>query len=422
MSGTLPYRQEIAEALAAPMARSAGVDAAFRTHMKRLEAFLPALRQWQEQATPPQLALPQRTDDLAEIGRQAERLRARFSHVAVLGTGGSSLGARMLAALKEGESGPVALHFLENTDPHGFAAAFAALPPGRTAFLAISKSGSTVETLAQAACAIGWMQSRKADVADSLLAITMPGDNPLRAMAEGQGCAVLDHDPALGGRYSVLSVVGLLPAALLGLDIGALRRGAADVMRSDLRLPMEGAALQHALAGAGANISVLMPYCDRLRHLSDWQRQLWAESLGKDGKGATLVRALGAVDQHSQLQLYLDGPRDKLITLLLLENAGQGPALPEHLLKDERLAYLRGRTVGDVIDAQQRATRETLVRRGVPVRALRLERLAERELGALLMHFMLETIFAAHLMGVDAFDQPAVEESKTLARKYLGGK
>ncbi len=241
----------------------------------------------------------------------------------------------------------------------------------------------------------------------------------MRQLAAAQGSKVIDHDPELGGRYSVLSPVGLLPAAIAGLDIYALRDGAAEVMVSDMALPLEGAALQHAFAANSMNISVLMPYCDRLKSFADWYCQLWAESIGKDGKGSTPARAIGAVDQHSQLQLWLGGPRDKLITMLLLENHGRGAALPEELLGDERLAYLRGHHIGDVLDAQQRATRETLTKRGVPVRVMRIKQLAERELGALLQHYMLETIFTAHLLGVDAFDQPAVEESKILAREYL---
>lgn len=415
MTNSPYYTQEISSAL-----ESAGAEAAaiFHSHKRTLEEFLPALRQWQRDGNPPQLALPECTGDLATIEQTAKHIRSCCSHLLVMGTGGSSLGAQTLCAL-QAQAGPVTLHFLDNTDPHSLTTILNTLPPQDTALLAVSKSGSTVETLVQVACTLDWLGK---DAGERLFAITVPGDTPLRSMAEGQGGTVLDHDPTLGGRYSVLSVVGLLPAAVAGVNIQALRQGAAEVMRSDLLAPMEGAALQCALAATGKPVSILMPYCDRLKSLADWYCQLWAESLGKDGNGTTPVRAIGAVDQHSQLQLWLGGPRDKLLTLLLLDNAGHGPQLPDAFLADERLAYLRGHHCGDVIDAQQRATLETLVKHAVPVRTLRLKSLDEKALGALLQHYMLETILAAHLLGVDAFDQPAVEESKILAREYLEGR
>lgn len=162
-----------------------------------------------------------------------------------------------------------------------------------------------------------------------------------------------------------------------------------------------------------------MPYRDRLAAFGLWYRQLWAESLGKGGQGTTPIRALGTVDQHSQLQLYLDGPPDKMFTLLMGDVAGGGAEVPPELAGATGLGYLAGRRMGDLLDAEQRATADTLIRHGRPTRVMRVPRLDEAAMGALMMHFMLETIIAARLMGVDAFDQPAVEESKRLARDYL---
>ena len=132
------------------------------------------------------------------------------------------------------------------------------------------------------------------------------------------------------------------------------------------------------------------------------------------------IRALGTVDQHSQLQLYLGGPADKMFTLVLLAQAGQGPVLPKSLSANKELAYLAGKRMGDLLEAEQQATATTLVRTGRPTRIISLARLDEKSLGALLMHFMLETVIAADLLGVNAFDQPAVEEGKRLARQRLG--
>ncbi len=162
-----------------------------------------------------------------------------------------------------------------------------------------------------------------------------------------------------------------------------------------------------------------MPYVDRLADFGLWYRQLWAESLGKNGTGTTPIRAVGTVDQHSQLQLYLAGPADKMFTVVMLDCAGTGATVDAGLAADEALGYLRGRTMGDLMDAEQRATAETLARNGRPTRLIRLASLDEAVMGGLMMHFMLETIISAHLLGVDPFDQPAVEEGKVLTRRYL---
>ena len=189
--------------------------------------------------------------------------------------------------------------------------------------------------------------------------------------------------------------------------------------------PVLGAALAVALAETrNVGASVLMPYDPRLSLFADWYRQLWAESLGKDGHGTTPIRALGPVDQHSQLQLYLDGPADKAFTLLLSGSAGAGPRIdlgPARADGDAELGYLEGRTLGDITAAMGRATADSLVAKGRPTRIMESDRLDEAALGALFMHFMIETIVAARLMGVDPFGQPAVEDGKRRAREVLQG-
>jgi len=207
------------------------------------------------------------------------------------------------------------------------------------------------------------------------------------------------------------------------------RKGAAIALSSVLagNSPAEvpaalGAALNIALGAQGKTIAVLMAYADRLERFSHWYVQLWAESLGKDGKGTTPLGALGPVDQHSQLQLFIAGPRDKLFTVITAPAPGTGPRFDAEQAKIAGEGELAGKTIGDLVAAQGRATADTLARNGCPVRTMHLDRLDETSLGALLMHFMLETIIAAHLLGVDAFDQPAVEEGKVLAKQYLAGK
>jgi glucose-6-phosphate isomerase len=171
----------------------------------------------------------------------------------------------------------------------------------------------------------------------------------------------------------------------------------------------------------GISSTVLMPYCSRLSELAAWHRQLWAESLGKNGLGTTPVPALGPLDQHSQLQLYLDGPHDKLLTLLTLDSAGGGRSIEPDLIADEpALAHLARKTLGDMVEAAGDAMAETLADAGRPARRISIDDLDERRMGGLLMHFMLETIIAAELLGVDPFDQPAVEAVKARVRATLG--
>jgi glucose-6-phosphate isomerase len=268
-------------------------------------------------------------------------------------------------------------------------------------------------------------------VAAHVTAITEKTDNPLRRLVQRYGIPAIDHDPKVGGRYAVLSCVGMLPALIAGLNVRALRLGAqsvldtafaaADTMGDPMDCPPAlGAALSLLLADdRGASQTVLMPYLDQLNDFSFWYRQLWAESLGKDGNGTTPVSALGTVDQHSQLQLYLAGPADKMFTLILGKAAGTGPRIADGVAGEATPEYLRGRTMGDLLDAEQRATAETLIRNQRPTRLIHIGRLDEATLGALMMHFMLETIIAAHMLDIDPFDQPAVEEGKVLTRDYL---
>jgi glucose-6-phosphate isomerase len=163
----------------------------------------------------------------------------------------------------------------------------------------------------------------------------------------------------------------------------------------------------------------MMPYSDRLRLFSAWFAQLWAESLGKQGKGTQPVAAAGPVDQHSQMQLFLDGPADKLLTLISVRTQGEGPRVAKRYAKDPLIGYLAGRTVGDLTACQAKATAQTFIRNGRPVRTIEFDTLDDRAIGALLMHFMLETILSGLMMDIDPFDQPAVEQGKVLTREYL---
>lgn len=376
------------------------------------------------------LSLPDQVGDFAEIEAAAARIGEGADTVAILGTGGSSLGGQTLTALANCGFGPRVgkprLVFFDNVDPATFDAFFRTADPARTHFVAVSKSGGTAETLLQTLTCIEWIESKlgRQAVAKAFTTLTEPKSSPLSRLAENARMPVLAHDTRVGGRYSALSNVGLLPAAIAGLDIRAIREGAQAALDASLNAPAGkspaalGAALNIGLGNTrGVGASVLMPYQDALQPFAFWFRQLWAESLGKDGNGSLPVNALGAVDQHSQLQLYLAGPSDKLFTLILADAIGDGADVAAS--DDAELDYLSGKRLGDLLDAAQRATAETLIRNDRPTRILRIAQLDEHSMGALMAHYMLETILAARLLKVDPFDQPAVEEGKELARTYL---
>ncbi len=426
MLGDLPYRQDLSRCSA--VTESGAFDRALAATAEGLAG----LRCAYDDGSLPLLRLPEARGDLAMIEARAEHHREHADDVVILGTGGSSLGGQALYALADSGFGPSGdsprLHFLDNVDPHTFDHLFRSLDLARTDFLAISKSGGTAETLLQFLICLEALADAvgRENAAPHVTVIAEPGASPLRRLAESWGFFVIDHDPGIGGRYAALTPVGLLPAVIAGLDPAALREGAHQVLHRSLNAarpgasdPALGAALNIACGAGTGRSAVLAVYADRLAPFAMWFRQLWAESLGKGGKGTLPAPALGAVDQHSQLQLWLDGPDDKLFTVVRADSAGRGRIVPPALARDERLAWLAGRSMGDLLDAEARATVETLALKGRPVRQLLLERVDEAALGALMMHFMLETILAARLMGVDPFDQPAVEQGKALARDYL---
>lgn len=365
----------------------------------------------------PLFALPSRTDDLQEIEEVAAHIAHHFTTLVVAGMGGSSLGGETLANIRERHN--IAMHFLDNIDPFSMDALTAQLPWKETAFLFISKSGGTVETLAQMALLMRLLKKEVgAAFGKQCWVITVPNGNAMHTLAKEHAMQVLAHDPDLGGRFSALSLVGLIPAAVAGLDVRKIRSGAQMVMDNYHEIA-RSAALQMALMEKNIRISAIMHYGDRLRDLAAWYRQCWAESLGKCEQVMTPVRSRCATDQHSQLQLYLDGPKDKLFTVIMLECKGKGGLIDYEVGGDTRLDFLRGKTMGDLMAAQQRATVDTLIKRGSPVRTLVIPELNEAAVGALLMYFALEVIFVAELLGVNAFDQPAVEEGKVLALNYL---
>ena len=429
------FFHDITGCMAAHVGHAGLSDSDLALYVERAGAARARLCAMHKQHSLPLLRLPQKTDDLASCKMAALFLRDGATDIVFLGTGGSSLGAQAIMQLAGYRvpgcaSGIGAnIHFFDNLDAVTLVEAFARLPLATTRVLVVSKSGATPETMVQILCLISSLENAGLVPAHHIVALTEPGDmqgNPLFRLARMHRLMLLDHDPHVGGRYSALSNVGLLPALIAGLDGLAIRKGAGDVLQTvlagDNGSPVIGAAVCVALQETrGMNVSVMMPYSDRLRLFAAWYVQLWAESLGKNGLGSQPVAAAGPVDQHSQMQLFIDGAEGRLVNLVFPATKGQGPRLPDTLSSDPMLGYLAGRTVGDVTAAQQFAAVEVLIRNGRPVRVFAVDRVDERTLGALMMHFMLETILAGFMMNVDPFDQPAVELGKMLTRDYLNG-
>jgi glucose-6-phosphate isomerase len=431
------YTHDISSCLADKTGAGGLSRASFEQRLKKADAALAGLRDDYKSGRLPLLRLPEERADLDAALPLVDTFAKGATDIFIYGMGGSCLGGQVLAQLMGygtpafdwPKSGP-RLHFFDNLDAQSLDEAFARVDLKTTRFLVISKSGGTPETASQALASLAALEKAGGGkfAKHHFLFISEPKTSPLRRLAERIGAPIIPHPPAVGGRYSVLTVVGLVPARLAGLDGARFRAGAKTVLDPILAgagaaetAPAAGAALTVALAEeAGMVVNVMMPYLDRLERFAMWYRQLWAESLGKGGKGTTPVRALGPVDQHSQVQLYLDGPKDKLFTFIFGPTQGTGTRITRALTAgDPDLAYLEGSSVGDLAEAEGRATATALAQSGRPVRLIRLPRLDEETLGALLMHFMLETIIAGAIMGVDPFDQPAVEQGKILTRQYL---
>ena len=441
-TGAAPYTQSIDGCLEGAIGKHGLTPAELARWLDPLAPALAALQDDYRTRRLPHLVIPEATEDVAAAEAALARLSEGAETIVFFGIGGSSLGGQTLAQLggwnipgmaTEAQRKRPRTRFYDNLDPVTLQAALASFDLAATRFVVTSKSGGTPETLVQALAALAAVEAAglKDRMPKLFLGITEPAvpakPNGLRLLLEAHGIPILDHHPGIGGRYSAFTNVGLLPAMARGLDARAVRAGAHDVVMALMAAksardfaPAVGAAIAVGLARErGIKAQVMMPYADRLGRLGHWFAQLWAESLGKNGQGTAPISCLGPVDHHSQLQLFMDGPREYLISIVRAPSAGLGPRMSPEFAAKAGLDYLAGRTAGDLVAAQAAAVPEALLRAGRPVRTFDLARLDERSVGALMMHFVLETILAARLLGVDPFDQPAVELAKVITRERV---
>lgn len=402
---------------------------------------------------------PMRSAHLHAVRNAVQRSKGRFDNLVVLGIGGSALGNIALhAALNpatynllpaEKRPGP-RLFVVDNVDPYLMGAVLDACQAlgglERTCFNVISKSGETAETAAQ--FMIIRDRLKKAigpNYKDNIIAVTDPKTGTMRKICDAEGFYTMPVPDGVGGRFSVLSPVGLFSAAMCGIDIDALLDGAADMDRrcSDPALAANPAAMLATLLVTlgrtkGKTAHVMMPYSNNLYFLADWFRQLWAESLGKEVNlkgekvhaGFTPIKALGTTDQHSQVQLYREGPNDKVFALVEVQSfpppaapgAAPGPGdvpIPRGLGVDA-IAYLEGSTLATLLNAEKRATEYALVESQRPNLTITFPRIDARHVGEFIQLWEITTAYAGLMLGIDAYNQPAVETGKVATFGLMG--
>jgi glucose-6-phosphate isomerase len=365
------------------------------------------------------LNLPKRTDP-DEIRTTVEPV-ADADALVTIGIGGSALGAATITNALADESDTDAV-YLDNVDPEWVSAQLNRLPLEETALNVVSRSGTTAETLANFLVVREAFEDAGVDWTERTIVTT--GDaGPLRDLCDRHELPSLTVPDGVPGRFSALSAVGMVAAAVCGHDLEALVDGAAaeaDTLSGSLfDCPAYAyGATSYALDARGAGMNAMVPYTESLETYSEWFAQLWAESLGKDDLGQTPLRALGVTDQHSQLQLYRAGPRDKLVTFVT-PREGEDRSIPDTEVDD--LAYLGDATLGELLDAEFEATEASLAAAGRPNVRIELECVDEYELGGLLYGMEAACVLAGKLYGVSTFEQPAVEWAKKATRGLLGG-
>ncbi|MFQ5956489.1 MAG: glucose-6-phosphate isomerase [Candidatus Brocadiales bacterium] len=393
----------------------------------------------------PFLDLPHDREAVARVSDVANDVRRRAEDFVVLGIGGSALGNIALHMalndplyneLPEVRKGCPRVYVVDTVDPDIFEGLLRLINLEKTVFNVISKSGGTVETMAQFLIVRELLRKRLgSDYGRNFIATTDPVDGALRRTAHQEGYTTLDIPKGVGGRFSVLTPVGLLSAAVSGIDIGAILSGAAymdkrcqsDNLRQNPALM--NAVLQYISYNKGRHISVMMPYSSKLEGVAEWFCQLWAESLGKklsvDGKvvncGPTPVRSLGPPDQHSPLQLYLEGPFDKVITFLAIGRFTSSIKTPNDV-PDKDLTHLSGHSLEGLMEAERLGTQTALTESGRPNCTIYLPEISAFYIGQLLYFLELQTALTGKLFGINPFDQPGVEAGKTNTNALLGKK
>lgn len=442
-----PIRYDYTRMMANAVGSAHGITAAeLKRFMKKAAQSARAVHSLHNAGQLPFMDLPAKTRQAADIARYAERCK-QYENFVVLGIGGSALGTIALqSALNPafynlmpaaGRGGRPRLFVEDNVDPDRIANLLEVIDPRKSLFNVISKSGSTAETMA------GFMVARDAvarrvgvkNLKKHFVATTDKEQGHLRKIVDREGWDSFVVPDGVGGRFSVLTPVGLLPAAAVGIDILALLKGAAAMKRRCSGDSLESnpallaAALQFlACTTKGKSINVMMPYSQGLRDVADWYRQLWAESLGKAANragqtvyaGQTPVKALGATDQHSQVQLYNEGPNDKTLTLMRVESFRNPLPIPSCHSDIGAIAYLGGRTMQELMQAECRATEKALTDHGRPNSCFIFPAVNAHTVGQIMFMLEMQTAYAGEMWDINTYDQPGVEAGKIATYALMG--
>lgn len=347
----------------------------------------------------------------------------KFKDVIIFGIGGSSLGGQMLYQFNQNKN--ITLHFVDNIDSKTFNEKLDSLELKNTGIVCISKSGNTAETLMQLLLTRQVFEKRIGQTwPEHFAVLTENKESALKLFAEKFNTICFDHDLNVGGRFCVFTNVGAIIAALCNIDFVEFRQGARDFLDQPLEELLQGAEYMYDLyQNKSVTQSIMMVYADCLEMYAQWYGQLWGESLGKIKEGVhigiTPIASVGAVDQHSQLQLYLDGPRDKLISVVSIEHHEDTEVVKDIGINHPAFVSLLNKKMSHLLLAEQMGTLETFKSRGCHVRQFDLPKATPYYLGQLVIYQIIETIATAFLLGVNPFDQPAVEESKVRAMAYL---
>ena len=357
---------------------------------------------------------------LEETKKISHQFREKKEKIIIFGTGGSNLGARALNNIILNNN--ISLEFYDNIDPINFENNFQNINFDTTGFLVISKSGTTPETLSQFSCIYqkSIELSKVKEFFSNTLIITEFKESPLYRIAKGNNCLLLEHHKDIGGRYSIFSNVGIVPAIISGLNINELFNGASEVIYNINKYkPYDLGRYLTQKENLKFTNNVLMTYSDSLYFFGKWYLQLWAESIGKKNKGITAIHSVGTTDQHSQLQLYLDGPKDKYFTFITTDHSNKGMKINNEVFKNTSINYFQDKTMGDLMQAEQLATIETFKLNNFSFREIYIPKIDEKNLGKLISFSIIETIASCIYLDVDPFDQPAVEQGKKLTKTYL---
>ena len=357
---------------------------------------------------------------LEETKKISNQFREKKEKIIIFGTGGSNLGARALNNIILNNN--ISLEFYDNIDPINFEKNFQNINFDTTGFLVISKSGTTPETLSQFSCIYqkSIELSKVKEFFSNTLIITEFKESPLYRIAKDNNCLLLEHHKDIGGRYSIFSNVGIVPAIISGLNINELFNGASEVIYNINKYkPYDLGRYLTQKENLKFTNNVLMTYSDSLYFFGKWYLQLWAESIGKKNKGITAIHSVGTTDQHSQLQLYLDGPKDKYFTFITTDHSNKGMKINNEIFKNTSINYFQDKTMGDLMQAEQLATIETFKLNNFSFREIYIPKIDEKNLGKLISFSIIETIASCIYLDVDPFDQPAVEQGKKLTKTYL---